>query len=1270
MARIEKKSPLLNLTKYQTFVVDDSPTSQYFKLSEIPNELTAGKNGFLIEGSEFLKPTTEIKIEVLDVEGNPLYVEPGEGIPEYYEGLSKLVSMHVYQTTPIGIGKITILGELDTYVDENGITRSVPEEWKGVYNVKWKKDVKINKNVQNESRIRFIKRPEIIIEEIGESFYSTAVSTLTQTDATVKGYSLIPSENTNLSTYIGGIKYVIEKESGVFEDNIKTISVTNTNIVNAEVIEYLNSKALVIGIPYITSDNVVGSFSNATYSATYEVVTSTVESSVFGSFARFEINNLATFVGDVERIKVYSKSRAAAIDYSLVQDTRVDSANLLTTLISGSSQNVGQFTSSYLGSGKSYTDYWVTQSSSDISLDSVSVYKGVKFRNNKISSFLGDDIRLEKNSEYTLEFWVYYSGSVINPFDTLKVYMTSTEQTSPSTINYYLTESLGTLSGTTIYKFPTKISYNFIAPLTDNWTVNFEAYNLDPSTYWCVGNVSLVGSNELGYSPDEFTFTIPVVRTLEQETFDFKLEYYDINNNYVPIQSNTTKTFISGNIALLGKSAEIEIDTIFFRFDSSSNATPPTQSADIVITKNKFIGSLLITSQAYDTGGFYITPLTYTSFGYAYPGVLSSYTENAYSASGTVTLADFTGALHPNPVVDKIVYTVTDSGSLYPSTKTFTIYRIKDGTDGVPGPPGASGSDGEAGVTGPGIVFTGVWEPNRFYQFSSGSGGRRDVVLWNSTGVGPPYDTYYATLRAHTSDTTGSINTIDGSPSQSLSTGSTWEYLGTQDYFVAAKIAIFEESYVQNTLNIGTNNNGGTSSANITLAGGTQYPYISIGQTPIQGYGYNGIWIGNHSGSYNLSLVSGSSNSLKWNGASGSLLIQGTLSASAIIGGTGDFAGTISASNGNIGGWNIGNNAITSVNASMSIDSNNSSITVYSGSATPSITIRPGDPSAIATISKTITIDAGYEVSTNAMNLASPYSGNNDVYVYGTSNSFTISPGEEGLYTGNIISNTLTGGNALLSLNSYAGLVSLTLSFEIASDAGFANIIYTTSLGSANGPYIESIGIINFIPASSIISVNLSTPATYHWRLRWRLRTQSTVGSVTVLSKTSNVDNFDLNLATSITEITDGAIQVVRDSDYYVKIKRTGNETNILQVGGDITATGNITAYYSDKRLKTILGNIPKPLEKIEKLNGVYYTQNKLAEQFGYKNYNTQVGLIAQEVEEVLPQVVTLAPFDNEGGKSKSGENYLTLHYEKIVPLLVECIKELKAEIELLKNKK
>jgi hypothetical protein len=122
---------------------------------------------------------------------------------------------------------------------------------------------------------------------------------------------------------------------------------------------------------------------------------------------------------------------------------------------------------------------------------------------------------------------------------------------------------------------------------------------------------------------------------------------------------------------------------------------------------------------------------------------------------------------------------------------------------------------------------------------------------------------------------------------------------------------------------------------------------------------------------------------------------------------------------------------------------------------------------------------------------------------------------------------------------------------------------------------------------------------------------------------------------------------------------------------GQLIATNSITAFYSDSRLKTEIGRIENALDKIDQLTGILYTQNKLAESFGYNDYAVQVGLRAQDVKIVQPEVVKIAPFDmRPDGTSKSGEDYLTVQYEKLIPLLIEGIKELRVEINNLKGRK
>ncbi len=121
---------------------------------------------------------------------------------------------------------------------------------------------------------------------------------------------------------------------------------------------------------------------------------------------------------------------------------------------------------------------------------------------------------------------------------------------------------------------------------------------------------------------------------------------------------------------------------------------------------------------------------------------------------------------------------------------------------------------------------------------------------------------------------------------------------------------------------------------------------------------------------------------------------------------------------------------------------------------------------------------------------------------------------------------------------------------------------------------------------------------------------------------------------------------------------------------GRIDASNDIVAFSSDRRLKTNIEIIENPVEKVKSLTGFVYNWNELANQVaGYDTEQKHVGVYAQEVQAVLPEAIKLAPFDNDGyDNSMSGENYLTVQYEKIVPLLIEAIKEQQTQIDELKK--
>lgn len=134
---------------------------------------------------------------------------------------------------------------------------------------------------------------------------------------------------------------------------------------------------------------------------------------------------------------------------------------------------------------------------------------------------------------------------------------------------------------------------------------------------------------------------------------------------------------------------------------------------------------------------------------------------------------------------------------------------------------------------------------------------------------------------------------------------------------------------------------------------------------------------------------------------------------------------------------------------------------------------------------------------------------------------------------------------------------------------------------------------------------------------------------------------------------------------------------NNATCGNNFEAIGDVTAFSSDRRLKENFKYIDSPLEKVLNLNGYTFDWKDTVKELGFspKIEKNDVGLIAQEVQEVIPQAVAPAPFDQEWDGdaekniSKSGEDYLTVKYEKLVPLLVEAIKEQQQQIDELRRK-
>ena len=129
------------------------------------------------------------------------------------------------------------------------------------------------------------------------------------------------------------------------------------------------------------------------------------------------------------------------------------------------------------------------------------------------------------------------------------------------------------------------------------------------------------------------------------------------------------------------------------------------------------------------------------------------------------------------------------------------------------------------------------------------------------------------------------------------------------------------------------------------------------------------------------------------------------------------------------------------------------------------------------------------------------------------------------------------------------------------------------------------------------------------------------------------------------------------DENFILKGNDGGSIITALTVNmaaaGAATFNNDVTAF-SDKRLKTDISNIENGLDKVMQMQGVQYKRNDV------KNAQKQIGVLAQDMEAILPEIVLTA--DDEM-QTKS------VDYGKITAVLIEAIKELKAEIDELKRK-
>ena len=284
-----------------------------------------------------------------------------------------------------------------------------------------------------------------------------------------------------------------------------------------------------------------------------------------------------------------------------------------------------------------------------------------------------------------------------------------------------------------------------------------------------------------------------------------------------------------------------------------------------------------------------------------------------------------------------------------------------------------------------------------------------------------------------------------------------------------------------------------------------------------------------------------------------------------------------------------------------------------------------------------ITIPTNTNQLTNGAGFITGITGNNVITALGYTPYSASNPSGYTNNTGTITS--ITGG-------SYLTGGTITSSGTLAVDATSANTASKIVARDASG---------NF----SAGTITANTSGTHTGAVSGNATT------ATALQTSRNINGVSFNGSADITVHTAGTGIGISGTTVTNLLATSGGAIGgAIAVTGSITATGDVTAYYSDARLKTDIEPITDPVSKIMSLRGVTFRPNQTALDLGITD-REEVGVIAQEVETVLPQLVVDSGY----------EGYKTVKYDKLTALLIEAVKnqqvqidELKQEIKRLKN--
>lgn len=346
-------------------IEDTSYLSTYFVVAEFNPIFTAGRNSIAFNGSSLLKAGAEIKVQCIDSKGKSLYLEYPKSKTQFVDIANYVVSIHVYNETNNGIGKIILVGT----TTKNEVVR-------------WTSNISIDKTLPNISKTRFYSSPTmearsllypVISNEVGDSLTQTIVFTgscyaiaVTPIKDTIQSYinpritdidyrlvynptdmssvesQLYPTVSFNSQMEgqsINIVTDIIQSPVSYAEEHTQISASFNIKkVIDSKTIQLSNAFFVTSGKNNIITNINRGQFASVykwacynTKSDSYQQYTPPNGNPIYEykSYAEISYKNIKPFTGMIARHKLYRKSLIANGEYELIVDGPLGTNELL-----------------------------------------------------------------------------------------------------------------------------------------------------------------------------------------------------------------------------------------------------------------------------------------------------------------------------------------------------------------------------------------------------------------------------------------------------------------------------------------------------------------------------------------------------------------------------------------------------------------------------------------------------------------------------------------------------------------------------------------------------------------------------------------------------------------------------------------------------------------------------------------------------------------------------------------------------------------------------